>query len=205
MAGISVADLSGMRTLVKDWADRTDISDSVIDNFINIAVQRANRLTKIPAIESTSTISLVAGAVPLPSDYLETKQLTVTVGGVVYHLSPKSIQFVETSNSQLTGTPEWFARKEGNLLLAPSSSAVSEVELYYWQELPTLTADIDTNWYVTDGTTAILYGALKELGVYIQDEEYAASWEGQFINTLNEIQSQYDKAEWSGNTLSILP
>lgn len=203
MAGLSVTDLAGMRALVKDWADRSDLGDSIIDNFINIAVQRANRLTKVPAIEAVATIPLVNDDVPLPSDYLESKQLTVTLGGVVRHLERKDIHFVESLASAVPGNPEFFARKLTNFVLAPRPQSVTEAELYYWRELDSLVDDVDTNWYITDGSTAILYGALKELGVYISDEQYAASWEGQFQNALVEIQRQYDTSEWSGDTLSV--
>ena len=203
MAGLTVSDLGGMRELVKDWADRSDLGDSKIDNFINIAVQRANRLTKVPAIENVVTIPLVNDDIPIPADYLQAKQLTIAVGGITFHLERKDIQFVETLASAGSGTPSFFARKLDVFVIAPRPQSVTEAVLYYWRELDSLVDDTDTNWYITDGSTAILYGALKELGVYISDEAFAASWDGQFQTALSEIQRQYDTSEWSGDTLSV--
>jgi hypothetical protein len=204
MAGLISADLAAMRTHVKNWADRSDLSDSVVDSFINIAVERCNKKLKVPFIEAVATLPITDSAVALPSDYLEARQLTVTIGDVVYPLSRKDLSQVEFTGSQLPNFPLYFARKLQTLVIAPEPASATEAELYYWKEVDSLVADTDTNWYITDAGNAVLYASLKELGVFISDEEYAAGWEGQFITAANEIEQQYNTSEWSGSTLSVL-
>ena len=209
MAGLVASDLSDVRDLVSDWADRSDISDSVIDNFINIAMQRANRVHKIPDLEISVDINFSGVNLPLPTgagvEFLSTKRLSVSTGSGTFTLEPKDLKFVEAINGRGSqGIPCFFFRSGSNLVVAPTPSGVTEATLQYYVEFDSLTADTDTNWYVTDGTTALLYGALKELSVYIGDEEQALLWEQQFQAAVVEIQDTYDQAEWSGDTLSIV-
>ena len=68
---MAVNNLGELRTLVKDWSNRTDISNSVIDSFINIAQDRANRILRLPILEGFSTITVTNNTLLLPSDYLE--------------------------------------------------------------------------------------------------------------------------------------
>jgi len=204
MAGLSASNLSDVRQLVKDWADRSDISDSVIDNFINIAGQRANRELEISPLESSATLTFTDNTLPIPSDYARAKQLKVEVGGRVVTLERKPIfEVEELSAASYSGIPCFFSEKEGVFIVAPSPNGIEEATLNYYIEVDTLVNDTDTNWLVTDGTTALLYGALKELNVYVSDEETAATYQGQFVSAVDEIQTYYDESESSGSTLSV--
>ena len=203
MSGIPISDLSEMRALVKDWGDRSDISDSIIDSFINITVQRLNKQTKLAALEAIVTIPVVDSLAALPSDYLEAKALFVESGGHTFPLNRKSIQFVESSANKTSNVPCYFARTATDLMLAPTAASVTECELHYWILLDSLVNDTDTNFYLTDGTTATLYGSLKELSVYISDEETESTWEQQFQSAMLELQIVDDKEAWSGDTLAV--
>ena len=75
--------------------------------------------------------------------------------------------------------------------------------MVYWREPATLLADEDTNWFITNNATAVLYGALAELGIYVTDTEFAAGYEAKFMQAMTEIQAIEDKTNWSGDTLSI--
>ena len=203
MSGLDVDNFGEMKAKVLDWADRSDISSDIVEDFINIAVQRTNRKALVPFIESVADITIVNGSVPLPTNYLEARQLTVTTGGSVCSLERKYVQMVEDYASRSSGVPVYFARKEQNLLLAPAPSGITEATLYFYTEVDTMTADTDTNWYIEEATTAILYAALKELFVYVSDEDTASTYEGQWLSAVNEINETYDKAEWSGDTLAL--
>ena len=44
--------LGELRALVKDWGNRTDISDPTLNSFINIAQDRATRVLRLPVSEA---------------------------------------------------------------------------------------------------------------------------------------------------------
>ena len=203
MAGLYAANLSEMRGKVRDWADTAVITDGVIDDFINIAVGRLADLTRVRQMETKVVLPITDYGIDLPDDYLETKSLKVTYGSRDVYLETKSLDFVEEYRGVASGEAMYFGRKEDRLVMAPDPSGVTEAELIYWKEPPTLVDDTDTDWFITKNTAAVLYGALVELGVYVTDDEFAAGYESKFMQAMTEIQAIEDKANWSGDTLSV--
>lgn len=209
MSGLSVQNLSEMRTKLKAWADRGDISDSVFNDFINISIEKANRFLRLEERVVESSRPVVDGNFSLPDDYMETKNLYVTVGDETLALERKTDAFVQANQSVPYGYslvyPRWFAREGSTINIAPSSSSVENVRLTYWPTLEALTTDTSTNWMITDASVAVLYGALSEVGNYIMDEDMVAKWDSKFAMELQSIQEQSDKEKWSGNTLAVSP
>lgn len=203
MAGLYAANLAEMRGKVRDWADTAVITDGVIDDFINIAIGRLADLTRVRQMETKVVLPITDYGVDIPDDYLETKSLKVTYSGRDIYLETKSLDFVEETRSVSTGFPEYFGRKENRLVMAPAPDGVADAELIYFKEPPTLVADEDTDWFLTKNTAAVLYGALVELGVYVSDLEFSSGYESKFTQALVEIQAIDDKANWSGDTLSV--
>ena len=202
MAGLYAANLGEMRGKVRDWADTAVITDGVLDDFINIAIGRMADLTRVRQMEVRVRLAVPNG-LNLPSDYLETKSLKVEYAGKDIYLETKPLDFIEEYRSGNSGTPLYFGRRENRLILAPAPDSTPSAELIYWREPATLVLDTDTNWFLTNNTACVLYGALSELGVYTTDTEFAAAYEGKFSQALIEIQAIEDKANWSGDTLSI--
>lgn len=200
---MAVNNLGELRTLVKDWSNRTDISNSVIDSFINIAQDRANRILRLPILEGFSTISVSNNTLLLPADYLEAKSLVVTVNGKAVELERKDLAFV-TQQQNNQGNPKYFARKQSKFIIAPTSD-VSSADLYYYYVAANLVNDTDTNWFVEHGTDLLLYGALSELSLYTKNTEDALQWEAKFKATAQDIMKMADDADWSGSTIGIIP
>ncbi len=200
---MAVNNLGELRTLVKDWSNRTDISNSVIDSFINIAQDRANRILRLPILEGFSTITVTNNALALPTDYLEAKSLVVTVNGKAIELERKDLAFV-TKQQNNQGNPKYFARKQSKFVIAPASD-VSSADLYYYYVAADLVNDADTNWFVEHGTDLLLYGALSELSLYTKNTEDALQWEAKFKATAQDIMKMADDADWSGSTIGIIP
>ena len=201
MASQNLADL---RTRVKDWSNRRDLSDDLLTDVINVAQARLNRLLRLPVLESESTITILDGNnVLLPRDYLEAIQLKVVSGDRVINLERKDIQEVEELASKSTGTPCYFGRRGPNLVLAPTPANITEATLYYYIALQPLVLDGDTNWFVVDLPEALLYGALTEISLYLRDEIGAAQWEAKFQAAAREAQRMADEAQWSGGPLAI--
>lgn len=196
--------LADLRTRVQSWSNRGDISDTLYNDFINIALARVLRNIRLPIMESSATITLETdGSALLPRDYLEAIDLRVTVSGTTYSLERKDISEVQEIASNFTGYPKYFARRGTSLYLAPAPDGVTEVDLYYYITLQPLVQDTDTNWFVADAPELLLYGALSEIALYVRDEIGAAQWEAKFQAHGAELQQLADKAQWSGGTLSV--
>jgi len=203
---MAISTLSDLRTRVKDWANRSDISNGLIDDFINTALDRALRLLRLPVMEATATLSVLDNGVTiLPNDYIEAKELSLSYAGRTIGLQRKDANFVDKALSTYTGAPQYFARKQNKLIIAPAPLTGSTVNLYYYYSPDSLEEDTDTNWFVKFANDMLLYGALVELSLYIKNPEEAVQWEAKFGSALRDIQNMADSAEFSGSTLSIRP
>lgn len=203
---MAITTLAELRTRVKDWANRSDISNGTIDDFINTALDRAVRILRLPVLEATATLTVLDGGIAiLPNDYLEAKELTVDYSGRTIGLERKDINFVDKQASNAAGAPKYFARKQNKLKIAPAPQSGSTVDLYYYYSPDSLVEDTDTNWFVKFGNDMLLYGALVELSLYIKNPEEAVQWEAKFGAAARDIQAMADNAEWSGSTITIRP
>lgn len=202
---MAIQRLADLRDTVRDWANRKDIADQIVDDFINIAQARATRLLRIPAIQTVATVTITDGAFTLPLDYVETTDLSLEVSNGVVTLERKPLSEVEAlrTGASNSGVPRHFARKGASVLIAPTSQAPDTASLYYWYAPPVLQEDDDTNWFVTDAPEVLLYGALKELSGFIKDNSSLPIWESQFQAAMVEVQNMADRAEESGSTLSV--
>jgi hypothetical protein len=168
-----------------------------------MAIGKLANIVRVRAMESTVALPITGDVVTIPADYVQTKNLKVTVNGEDYPLERKSLDLVNIYATRFNGTPCFFARDEGEFRLAPAPQSITEAELTYYREPDALLGDTDTNWFITNATEAVLFGSLWELGDYSSDEEFADRYKGRFTEEAIEVQSVEDKAEWSGGTLAI--
>lgn len=205
---ITATDRQGLRTAIKQWSQRKNIPDDVLNDFIEISLSRANRALRIPSVENYAALPISStGLAALPDDYLEVKSADVLINGVTVNLERKSIQEVNSvSNTTLTGetVPKYFARFTDNIRIAPwGLGEDSFLNLYYFFAIPAMTLDTDTNWFTEYCPDVILYGALSELCSYTRDVEGVMLWNKKFDETINLVQSVEDRAMWSGSTLAV--
>lgn len=194
--------LSELRAEVKDWGNRSNISDTLVDSFISTAQNRANRILRLPDMESSATLTITDGVAAIPSDYEEVKELLVSLASGNRSLERKDIIEVD-KYATYTGDPCIFARKLTNFHVAPAINSIVEAQLYYYTKLPALVADSDTNIFITNSPDLLKYGALTELFLYIRDDQNAATYEAKFRAVMQELQGVEDKAMWSGGPLSV--
>lgn len=204
MASQTLLDLRGR---VRAWSNRKDLSDELLNDFINIAQARLNRLLRVPPLEAEATLSPDAeGIVRVPREYLEMISVWYTdATGRRVSLDRKDAAYSKELASASKGCPRFFARQGYDIQLSPvpQDSVPDSLELYYYASLQPLTQDTDINWFTEDAPEVLLYGALTELSLYLRDEIGAGQWEAKFQNHSAEIQNMEDTAMWSGGTLAI--
>ena len=198
---------AGIRASIKQWSQRKNIPDDVLNDFIELALSRANRLLRIPPLEAMTSIPLSdAGIGQLPANFLEAISLSVEVEGDVIYLDRKSILEVDTlSNSSDEGhLPQSFARIGNYVKVAPwNLGDTYSLDLYYYYASPTLTDDLSTNWFTLYAPEVLLYGAMSELSDYVRDVDGHQLWTQKFETAVAILQAVEDKAKWSGSTLAV--
>lgn len=197
--------LKGIRDSLKQWSQRKNIPNDVLDDFINIAQQRANRALRIAGLEKTTTFTTDdSGRLLLPSDYIEAKQVSVTINSKTVILERKSLAEVDKIiTDEPSSDARFFARDGLEMQVGPLGGVPLEGELYYWGLLPLMPSDTSVNWFTANSPDTLLYGAMAELAAYTRDQEGLGGWTAKFTESINILQGVDDREAWSGGTLGV--
>ena len=211
---------------VKDWANRSDLSDSVTQDFLEIAQKRINSMLRIAPME---TIVMYTGitedqtTLAIPSDLIEIISIRVLNDDnstkYIYESKVDTRTFDRinageygTSNNNYT-----FTRRAGDFVLSNKPGSDAKVQLYYYRVLPKLNAvfpntqaNMDDNivgnevpqWFRDEAEFLLLYGALVEVASYLGEDGDMQKWEIKFQQKIKEIMDDEFKRENSGGTLT---
>lgn len=202
-----IANYTDLLTSLKDWSNRSDLSEEVLGNFVYLTGSLACQTLRVPAMENTMILDVTAdGHVNLPFDLLELRSLTHAWN------SEKSVplsriawdQYVNYLNAGIPDySPHFFARQGPYWFIAPKPPEASKVTCHYYRTLPDLSPQEQTNWLVQMSPLTYLFGSLHFLHLYIFDEERADFWLKKFQGEIIRIQAMSDEAEYAGASLAI--
>ena len=167
------------------------------DTFLQLAHDRIFRDLRpretMLQVQITPTTTLL----DLPDDFVDLRQLSylknnrrVTLRSVGRHeLGLFVNQQSEAAN------PIVYSIIGTQAEVAPSG-ANREYTLWYWQKLPQLLADTDTNIILTTYPYLYLYGMLIEGNVYIQDAEARESSVGVYVAEMAQVNGASDRSRF---------
>lgn len=201
---LSATNKAGIRNSIKQWSQRRNIPDDVLDDFIEIALSKTNRALRIPPLEAVTALTASStGVVQIPKDYIEVKELVIPLNGNAVPLERKAIHEIDAKNTRGV-TPLYFGRQGNYFQMSPWGLGEDCLAyLYYWKALPPLSEDSSENWFTTYCPEVLLYGSLIELSDYTRDTEGTQLWTAKWTEAINVLQAVEDGAEWAGSTLGI--
>lgn len=173
---------------VKDYfskvLNRRDITPSLTGIFINNAIQRTQRLLRLPPMEKSVIVTPTNGAVDVPGDLLQF--IAVIVDDKVHgRISLSDLLNYRSIQSTFNG----YAIQDGEVLLTPIPPAGAQVRVDYYGDFTSLVADTDSNWMTEIAPDLIVYGALSYACDYFLDNRKQL-FEERFINTVAELAEQ---------------
>jgi hypothetical protein len=161
-----IVDRLSLRTAFEAYIKR-QFADENFSTFLQLAQDRIFRDTR--ASENMINVALVPTStlIDLPADYIDTREISYQNGSRRVVL--RSIgRHVFGRSASLTGLPTVYSVVGRQVEVAPITLP-TEFSLWYWQKLPQLVADDDTNIILTTYPYLYLYGLLIEGNVFIQD------------------------------------
>lgn len=182
--------------------NRSDITNSLADTFIDQGIARIQRTLRIPAMEAQQTyaISIQTGSIVVPSDMLELMDAYYDKTTLTRVPMEEMLQMKDIGE---TGTPMYFTRERSKLLLYPEPASGSVVVNYY-AEFAEMTSDSDENTIAKVASDLIVYAALTYAADYFLDER-AELFTGKFGQFMAELQGQADDAETAGSLQVMRP
>jgi len=180
-----ITNFSELKSAVASWLARDDLSSNIPD-FIALFEAAANRRLRVRQMENTAALTPAAGAATLPGDYLAWRR--VTWAGT----SRRELEYVHPSYLQAafpdasSGTPRLFTIEGPALKIRPTDG--TELELGYFQKVPSLSDAAPSNWLLAAHPDLYLFGALTEAQGFSVDPEKMAMWGSRRNDIFDEIE-----------------
>ena len=191
-----------LKTAIADLINRGDLT-TVIPDFITMLEETVNRETKLRnrRMETTATLTFTGDTAPLPNDFLEVRT-------AVYLSSPRvRLEYMSPSQFETTYTTDSggqsinFTIEGNNFRAGPTPDITAGVRLNYYQRVPALTADGDTNWVLTYHPSIYLYGSAMHSAPYLGEDPRLQTWIGLYDRAVAEISNDDTRARFSGSPL----
>ena len=196
-----------LKTAIQDFTENTE--SSFVTNLPTFIKNTENRIFKLVDLEvfrknaTSSLTSSVAGDpfLSVPSDYLSSFSLSVTVNSEKQFLLQKDVNFIQeyNPNPSTKGVPKYYAFFDiDNFILAPTPDSAYVVELHYYYTPASLTAGAasGTTWLSENASNAMLYGSLVEAYTYMKGEQdVMANYEKQFQEAVSRIKDLAEARE----------
>jgi hypothetical protein len=188
-----------LQARIRDDLNRDDIN-SQISSQIQAAIRHYRKFPLwFNEAVTTLTASSSASFLTVPSDYLDTVELYIKIGGYPVRMMQKSlneiVEYRPTSGSQ----PGAYAYFGDRFELDFEVNQQYEFPLYYIKELATLSASADTSLWTTTGEDLIVYRAEKMLYRHtLKDRQAAADCNASERDAFNSLLGFRDQKVGSG-------
>jgi len=146
-----------------------------------------NRTLRELEMQNRATSLIDAGSEyhELPDDWLETVLITLANGQPLTELDPGSL--ADRKMLMQVGpddAPRYFAYVETGIQIFPVSSVDRQIEILYYQMVPSLTEGNATNWLSAQHEDVYIYGALMHSGSH---DERLPLWKDLYTSALEKM------------------
>ena len=191
-SGTAAAGLSNYAELVASigaWLDRDDLNDMAPD-FIRLTEEELNRILRVPEMEETVTLAIDGERIDLPEDFRQARAFYINTDPR-YELEQISLGALRTKYAvQTTGRPEVYAISGSELVFGPAPDAEYDGIFTFFEDIPGLTAEDDTNWVLEKHPSLYLYGTLLQAELYGWNDERLPLIRAGFDNAVAQLQKQ---------------
>lgn len=183
-----------MQARIAREVNRTDLAAEIRD-AIQSAIQHYES-TRFWFNEKSQSVSTSAGNpwVDVPADFVTADELTVQLNQRAYQLQRWSfadLDEIDTSGATVLGQPIGYALFGERFRIYPVPDAVYSITVAYLSRLGALSADSDTNAWMTDAEQLIRARAKWELALHrTMDETMVAAMERAEARALSVLQSR---------------
>ena len=184
---MAITDYITLKSTLADYLHRSDLSDSILSNFVQLGEARINRQLRLLQQEEIATLTLAAGdsTVALPTNWQET--IDVVYADNKRSLQPQNIGALnsQSSSANATGRPLLYAVTNGTLSFEITADIQYSILLNYFERW-NIAADT-TNWLLENAPDAYLYASLIEAKAYTKKPQELSLWADGLQTALDDL------------------
>ena len=196
---MTIANYGELKTAVTNWLgrDTQDINNRIAE-FIAMAEDRIAKDLRVAAMETTADLTISTQRVAFPTGFLEARRLYLDSDSEkqLEYFSPSVFWTRYFANE--SGQPKVYTIEGQEFVFAPSPGQSYTGKLLYFKRFTNLALAADTNWILSNARGLLLYGALLEAFIFLEDsaeaQKYAALYDQLIKSTMDaNRQSQYPR------------
>jgi len=198
---VAITNYGELKTNVADWLNRSDLT-SVIPTFIDGVHSKLNRDLRVRQMVQRATASVDAEYSALPADFLEIRDIRLNTDPVrsLEAISSEQQNQERQRFGNTSGKPKYFTIVGETVQLFPTPDTTYTMELAYYEKIPDLSSDSDTNWLLTKEPLIYVYGALVHSAPYLKDDERTVVWQTLYRDLFNGLVEENEKSRFGGTT-----
>jgi hypothetical protein len=179
---MAITSYSTLKTAIEAWTHRGDIS-AYVDDFIDLAEARMNRVIRSSQMEEESTITPASGLVTMPTGWLVVRNVKLNTNPVqtLEYVTPAEMD--RLANGQTEAGKYTISGDQIKLDAATSYDVIVE----YYLKITALDDTNTSNWLLETHPDAYLYGALAEAFKYTMDDANVAKYNSMFEDVVARI------------------
>lgn len=202
---MALSNYTGLKASIADFLNRDDLT-SVIPDFVALAEAQINRDIRHWKMEARSSgqQSPADEYMQIPADWVETIRLHLTGTGtsVVNLVSRDAMADKRAAQENASGTPRMYTHADGQFQLYPTPDATTNLELLYYQKIPSLISNTD-NWLLLEAPDVYLYGSLLHSAPYLAEDARVAVWAQLYSAAVQRLNQVSEDAMFSGSGLTL--
>ena len=122
-------------------------------------------------------------------------------GRTLTYLAPESMNSLSRSDSAHRGHNYYTVIANQIQIAPPTDNEVLEV--VYYQRLPALKENTDSNWLTEKNPDAYVFGLCTEMAAFAKDDMAFQAYDMRFKETLGQITQDDQVTRWSGPALRV--
>lgn len=190
-----------LKTAIADWAHRSDITDSTLDLFIDLAEAEFNNRLRTVEQETVADLVCTSRYTALPADLAEIRAVEHN-GTRLRNLEYATPDYMARWRQyEPSGDPKAYSVRGTDLELIPTPDSVT-VTLTYWAKVPALSGANTTNWLIDAHPNMYLLECMRHLSIYIKDDAGAARYATQMQGYFDALR-RADNAKRFGGPLRV--
>lgn len=201
---MAIQNYSDLSAAVKDWLNRTDLTDANIATLIQLAERdmARNLRARCNEVQTTFTIDTTTTTYTLPASLVEIKELNNTLADAppLERISLQDFKKFGSVAEGGAGWPVYFARDYTMLVFYPVTAA-NTLSLTYWRSPEPLTGVSTTNDILMAAPDLYLFGCLAaaELWLKVEEPRFGALYN----QALADENGMAARAEYAGSTKTM--
>lgn len=196
-----LANLTDLITTAKSFTHRTDL-DGEFAGLIALAEAEFNRRIRTREMEIRAASTVDEQYFAQPQDFLELRNVQINANPLI-SLRYMTPQDIDLQYGARTGRPEAFTFVADQFQLAPIPDGEYEIEITYYQRIPSLSEAEPTNWLLTSYPDIYLAGLMAQVGWFIQDDNMRNAWTQKLEVSLASLTNQDRKSRFGGPSMFV--